>query len=78
MKKLSIKDLIKDFFDPNIGGNWDVHFEDIVKQFKIPRKDLPKLQKTLNELEEEGWICTSPCEHDTYEYDPGDNFGVWS
>lgn len=71
MSKKKIREYFKD--------NWDVTLDQIVGDFKIPPKDIPKLQQILDTLIEEGWVVKSYCaEHDTDEYDPGENYGVWS
>ncbi len=71
MSKNKIREYFKD--------NWDVTLDQLVSDFKIPTTDIPKLQKILDELIEEDWVTKSYCaEHDTDEYDPGENYGVWS
>ena len=51
--------------------NWDVTFEQIIKEFKVSKKDFSNLNKLLEGLEKEGWIEKGLCtEHKQYEYNP--------
>ena len=41
MMKGITKDQLKDFFDVNITGAWDVTFDDLVKRLKVTDDDIP-------------------------------------
>jgi hypothetical protein len=71
MKSIT-KDLIKEYFS----DHWDVIFEQLINDLNINENDRNSCQKYLDELVEESWVKKSPYK-DSFEYDPGDNYGVW-
>lgn len=61
------KDKLKNF----LKNNRDVRFEEIVKELKVSKEDIPQIKKFLIELEKEKYIIKSICADGKFEWDPG-------
>lgn len=71
MKSLT-KKLVKKYFS----DHWDVTLEQLIKDLNVSKGDKNLLQNYLDELADDGWVKKSAYK-DYFEYDPGENHGVW-
>ena len=50
---------------------WDVRFDELVMELKVPKEELSEVRRLLKELEDEEWIIGGNFKENE-EYSPGD------